>query len=104
MPDDREELRQDRYDNVWDALEDTPELAAEMRLRSDLMISIKEEVISWGIPHAAAAERLNVPQSGLNDLLRGKITKFALDALVALAVRAGLYVRIEAGRAPASYE
>ena len=37
-----EELRQERYADVWDALEDTPEAAAEIRLRSDLMIWVQE--------------------------------------------------------------
>lgn len=101
MPNDREELRQDRYDDVWDALEDTPEEAADMRLRSDLMISIQEEVKSWGLTQSAAASRLGITQPRLNDLLRGKIAKFSLGALVDLAARAGLHVRVEVGRAAA---
>lgn len=98
MSHDHEELRQDRYDDVWDALEDTPEEAADMRLRSDLMISIQEEVKGWGLTQTAAAVRLSVTQPRLNDLLRGKIVKFSLGALVDLAARAGLHVRVEVGR------
>lgn len=101
MPDDHEELRQDRYDDVWDALEDTPEEAADMRLRSELMIRVQEEVRSWGLTQTAAAGRLGITQPRLNDLLRGKIAKFSLGALVDLAARAGLHVRVEVGRAAA---
>lgn len=31
----------------------------------------------------------------MNDLLRGRIDKFSLDALINLATRAGLSVRVE---------
>jgi hypothetical protein len=34
----------------------------------------------------------------LNDLLRGRLTRFSLDALVGLAGRAGLVVRMKIGR------
>ena len=101
MQDEREELRQERYGDVWDALEATPEVAADMRLRSDLMISIQQEVAAWGMTQTAAAGRLGITQPRLNDLLRGKVGKFSLGALVDLATRAGLQVRVEVERAAA---
>lgn len=82
------------YASVWDAIEDTPEAAAHMRLRSELMMAVEREVRGWGLTQAEAARRLGVTQPRLNDLLRGKITKFSLDALVDLAARAGLAVRL----------
>ncbi len=101
MQDEREELRQERYADVWDALEDTPEAAADMRLRSDLMIRVQQEVTAWGMTQTAAAGRLGITQPRLNDLLRGKVGKFSLGALVDLATRAGLQVRVEVERAAA---
>ncbi len=95
MPDKPEELRQERYADVWDALEDTPEAAADMRLRSELMISIQQQIAVWGLTQTAAAARLGITQPRLNDLLRGKVGKFSLGALVDLAARAGLQVRVE---------
>ena len=56
------------------------------------------------IPDAAwaeAARRLEVTQPRLNDLLRGRIGNFSLDALILLAERAGLRVRMQIGRAAA---
>ena len=82
------------YASVWDAIEDTPEAAAHMRLRAELMMAIEREVRGWGSTQAEAARRLGVTQPRLNDLLRGKITKFSLDALVELAARAGMEVRL----------
>lgn len=82
------------FKSVWDALEDSPEQAANMRLRSELMIALRAQVESWGITQARAAKRLRIAQPRLNDLLRGRIDKFSLDALVSLAEHAGLDVRL----------
>ena len=38
---------------------------------------------------------LGITQPRLNDLLHGKINEFSLDALLILAARAGLKVRID---------
>jgi predicted XRE-type DNA-binding protein len=86
------------FESVWDALEDSPAEAAHMRLRSDLMIAVQEAVAAWGVTQAEAAKRLSVTQPRLNDLVRGRIDKFSLDALVDLAARAGLTLRMEITR------
>jgi len=83
------------YKSVWDALEDSPEQATNMRLRSELMIALRAQVGAWDITQAQAAKRLRITQPRLNDLLRGRIDKFSLDALVALAEQAGLDVRLK---------
>ena len=43
---------------------------------------------------AAAAKALGITQPRLNALLKGKISLFSLDALVNIANRAGLDVRL----------
>jgi len=82
------------FANVWDALSDSPEQAATMKIRSDVMIAIHDAVRAWDITQARAARRLGVTQPRLNDLLQGKINKFSLDTLLTLAGRAGLKVKI----------
>ncbi len=82
------------FASVWDALEETPEDAANMRLRSDLTIALRSAVKGWGTTPAQSARRLGVTQPRLNDLLRGRTDRFSLDALVGLAERAGLAVQI----------
>jgi predicted XRE-type DNA-binding protein len=86
------------FASVWDALAETPEEASNMRLRSALVIAVRDAVEGWQVTQGAAARRLGVTQPRLNDLLRGRIDRFSLDALVGLAERAGLSVRIEIGR------
>jgi predicted XRE-type DNA-binding protein len=80
------------FESVWDALEPSSAEAAHMKMRSELMLAIKEAVAGWSLTQAEAAKRLAVTQPRLNDLLRGRISKFSLDAL---AARAGLTLRIE---------
>jgi predicted XRE-type DNA-binding protein len=84
---------------VWDALEPSPEDAANMTMRSNLLIAIEQEVKGWNLTQADAARRLGITQPRLNDLLKGKIAKFSLDALVELAGHAGLIVRLDIARA-----
>ena len=94
-----DEMTIQRFDSVWDAIEDTPQAAANMRARSHIMIAIEQEVRSWALTQAKAAGRLGVTQPRLNDLLRGKVDKFSLDALVELSARAGLAVTVGVARA-----
>ena len=89
------------FASVWEALEDSPAEAANMRLRSELMIAVQEAVSAWRLTQAEAARRLDVTQPRLNDLLRGRVSKFSLDSLIVLAERAGLSVRVQIERTAA---
>lgn len=82
------------FDDVFDALADSPGEAANLKARADLLEAIARRVRSWNLPQEVAARRLGVTRPRLNDLLRGKIDKFSLDALVNLANGAGLTVAI----------
>jgi len=92
-------MANETVENVFEALLDAPEEAANMTMRSDLLRAIRRTVDAWGLPQSAAAKRLGVTQPRLNDLLRNRINKFSLDALVLLGARAGLTVRLDV-RAP----
>lgn len=68
--------------------------AENLKLRSDLMIRIVQFHRKSGHTQAAAAKALGLTQPRLNALLKGKIGLFSLDALVNIASRAGLNVRL----------
>lgn len=87
------------FDNVWDALTDTPAESANMTARSDLLIALQRTIGGWGLTQEAAAKRLGITRPRVNDLLGGKISKFSLDALVNLASQAGLAVEIHTSQA-----
>jgi predicted XRE-type DNA-binding protein len=90
--------RIEQFVNIWDALADTPEEAANLTLRSDLMMKIEKIVKENGWTQAEAAKRCGVSQPRINDLLRGRISRFSLDALVniAAALDRKVKVRLEA--------
>ena len=68
--------------------------AENLKLRSELMMRIEEFYRQSGMTQAAAAKALGITQPRLNALLKGKIGLFSLDALVNIASRAGLNVRL----------
>ena len=92
-------LKTEEFANVWDALADTPEESANLTLRSELMTRIEAIVKKNRWTQAEAAKRCGVTQPRLNDLLRGKLGKFSLDALVNLATAAGLTMEIRVASA-----
>ncbi|HEY3776837.1 MAG TPA: helix-turn-helix transcriptional regulator [Rhizomicrobium sp.] len=91
-------MKEKRFANVWDAIEPSSAEAAGMKARSELMLAIRRVVEGWHSTQAEAAKRLCVTQPRLNDLLRGRINKFSLDALVDLAGRTGHSVRMTIAR------
>jgi predicted XRE-type DNA-binding protein len=88
-------MKKQRFANVWDAIEPSRAQAANMKARAEMMIAIREAVAAWDLTQAATAKRLGLTQPRLNDLLRGRINKFSLDALINVATAAGLTVRVQ---------
>jgi predicted XRE-type DNA-binding protein len=83
-----------RFANVWDAIEDTPVQAENMKLRSALMIALKDHIAHEGLSQSKAAKVFDVTQPRISDLVRGKIDLFGLDTLVNMAAAAGLHVEL----------
>jgi len=88
-------MTKQQFTNVWDAIEDTPEQAENMRLRSTLMMALKEHLTRNPMSTPQAAQLLGVAQSRIGDLLRGKINAFELDTLVNMVGSAGLRIEIK---------
>ena len=87
--------RTKRVTSVWDALADSPAEAASLRIRAELMEQIAALVERKGWTQAEAAKQCGVSQQRMSDLLRGRISKFSLDALVDAATALGCRVRME---------
>jgi len=88
-----------RFDSVWDAIEDTPALAENMKLRSSLMIALKEHITQEGLSQSQAAKKFGVTQPRISDLIRGRIDLFAIDTLVNMLATAGMHVELHIGNA-----
>ncbi len=87
-------MSKQRYASVWDAIEDTPEEAENMKLRSVLLMALKAHLSRTAMGQAQAAKLLGVTQPRVSDLMRGKINLFGLDALVNMATAAGLHIEM----------
>lgn len=88
-----------RFANVWDAIEDTPAQAENMKLRSTLMMALKDHIVRSALSQSEAAKLLGVTQPRISDLMRGKIELFGLDTLVNMAGAAGLHVEMRVSSA-----
>ena len=87
-------MSEQEYTSVWDAIEDTPEEAENMKLRSSLMTVLKNHITRSEITQAQAARLFGVTQPRISDLMRGKINLFGLDALVNMAAAAGMHIEL----------
>lgn len=87
-------MKNEQFTSVWDAIEDTPEEAENMKLRSALMSALKKHVARAGLSQAQSAKLFGITQPRVSDLMRGKINLFGLDALVNMVAAAGLHVEM----------
>lgn len=82
------------FRSAWDALADSPEQAANLRARADLMRRIVDFIAAKAWTQMEAAERCGVSQPRINDLVNGRISRFSLDALVNISAALGFRVRV----------
>lgn len=80
--------------NVFTDLGFEPEVALNLKLRSDLMIAISKLIEDRGLTQTAAAALLKVTQPRISDLVRGKIDRFSVDSLVEMLGHAGAEVSL----------
>ena len=78
--------------NVFRDLGYSPEDADNLRVRSELMISLTRLIESRGLTQAQAAKLLGVSQPRISDLVRGKIYLFSVDGLIEMLGHAGAQV------------
>lgn len=71
--------------------------ADNMMLRAQLMSRVRDA--ARGASQREAAKRFGITQPRLNDVLRGRIDKFSLDALVNMLAHAGLRVELRVKKA-----
>jgi predicted XRE-type DNA-binding protein len=87
--------KSESFDSVWDAIADTPGESANLRARAELMRQIAAFVKKQGWTQVEAAQHCGVTQPRINDLLRGRVSRFSLDALVNISTALGCRVRVD---------
>ena len=91
-----------RFKSVWEAIEDTPQQAASMRARSELMMNLTEVIRERGMTQGDAAVLFGVTQPRISDLMRGKINLFSLDTLIDMAATAGMSPTVKVSKPKAT--
>jgi len=81
--------------NVFADLGFSPEEAAILQMRADLMADLRKFITAKKLTQTKAAELLGVSQSRISDLTRGKWERFSLEMLITLATRAGMRVSLK---------
>ena len=78
--------------NVFEDLGFTAQESQNLLLRSQTMVALVQWFEASGMTQAQAAKSLSITQPRFNQLLKGKIEIFSLDALVNMATSAGMRV------------
>jgi predicted XRE-type DNA-binding protein len=86
--------------NIFEDLGFEPQEAQNLLLRSQTMIALVKWFEASGLTQLDAAKKLGITQPRLNQLLKGKIEIFSLDALVNMATNAGMCVGLIIKPAP----
>ena len=81
--------------NVYIDLGFSPEEAAILAMRSELMCRLEILIRDKQWTQSEAAQVLGISQSRVSDLIREKFEKFSLDMLITLATRAGKKVELK---------
>ena len=81
--------------NVFIDLGYSPDEAAILQMRADLMADLRKFIKAKRLTQAKAAEILGVSQSRVSDLIRGKWERFSLEMLITLATKAGMRVTLK---------
>ena len=82
--------------NVFIDLGYSPDEAAILQMRADLMAGLRKFIEAKKLTQARAAEILGVSQSRVSDLNTGKWERFSLEMLIILAIKAGMRVTLKA--------
>ena len=81
--------------NVFIDLGYSPEDAAILQMRADLMADLRKWIKAKKLTQISAAEILSISQARVSDLIRGKWEKFSLEMLIILATRTGMHIRLQ---------
>ena len=85
----------DSSGNIFIDLGYSPEDAAILQMRAELMVKLRTFIETRKLTQANAAKILCISQSRVSDLTRGKWERFSLEMLVTLATRAGMHVSLK---------
>jgi predicted XRE-type DNA-binding protein len=88
--------------NIFRDLGFGPKEAGNLKVRAMLMSEIEKYIRARRLTQKEAAERFDVTQPRISDLMRGKIGLFSVDTLITMLTDAGLTVDVRVKRSAAA--
>jgi predicted XRE-type DNA-binding protein len=82
-------------DNIFEDLGFEKSEAANLKIRADLMLTLKKYIQSQGWTQEEAAEFFGETQPRISNLMNGEIGRFSVDKLINMLVRAGMEIKVE---------
>ena len=82
-------------DNVFEDLGFAAEEAANLKVRADLMLDLRQYIATRGWTQADAAAFFGETQPRISNLMKGEIGRFSIDKLINMLARAGIRVRVK---------
>jgi predicted XRE-type DNA-binding protein len=81
-------------DNVFEDVGFEAEEAANLKVRADLLLDLRQYIEARGWTQAEAAAFFGETQPRISNLLKGEISRFSIDKLINMLARAGIRVRL----------
>lgn len=85
-------MKQQKFTSVWDAIEDVAEEAENMKIRSRLMMMLREHIRTHNLTQHDAALKFGVKQPRISELVTGRITLFSIDKLISMMAHGGIFI------------
>ena len=82
-------------DNIFEDLGFEPREATKLKIKAQLMCQISEWIKEKNLKQEDASNLLYVSRPRISDVMRGKVGKFTIDALVDILEKTGKNVTIQ---------
>jgi predicted XRE-type DNA-binding protein len=83
------------YNNIWNAIEPDASIAANLKIRADLMTALIEKIRAQNYSQSKVASILGVHQPRISNLMNGRIDLFSIDELVNMLTALDVDVKLE---------
>ncbi|MGK7944681.1 MAG: helix-turn-helix domain-containing protein [Microcystaceae cyanobacterium] len=82
-------------DNIFEDLGFNSEEATNLKIRADLMLTLRSFIKEKGWTQQEAATFFNETQPIISNLINGEISRFSVDKLLSLLDKTGMKVKLE---------
>lgn len=80
--------------NIFEELGFNKSEAEKLKIKAELMCKISEWIRERELKQEEASELLHVTRPRISDVMRGKSSKFTIDALIDMLERAGKHITV----------